>query len=207
MKKIIYYFSLLLIFFNLAVFTGCSKEKKYKTSVSGHVKEKNGNRKIAGAKVYLTELKSYTYNTVATFVDSAITDNNGYYKMTTSLPGDDYVIFASAKKYYSQNDRYNDVENLQDIKPGKDQVCNVELWPQAWLKIRFINQSGANFVNVNRTYGGSDIYVDEPDVTVFALVKGNDTTRLAYFVYPGGEPRSHFIYCPGLDTTYTEIFY
>ena len=46
-----------------------------------------------------------------------------------------------------------------------------------------------------------------PDATATAIVRGNETTKLVYFVYPGGEPRYHYKFCPGLDTTYTEIIY
>lgn len=201
---------LLLLVLSFITIASCNNKKKYETSVSGYVTEKYGDRKIAGAKVYLAELHFGTYTTNAAFVDSAETDTNGYYKMTGNLRGKDYVIFASAKNYNPQNDRYNDVENLKDITSGKDKACNVELWPHAWLKIRFVNQSGADELYVNPIAGTSfGFQISEPDVTVDATTRANDTTTIACFKYTDGN-RGSFqekVYCPGLDTTYTEIFY
>jgi len=190
--------------FLLALLAGCSK-RKYETSVFGYVVEKNGSRKLAGAKVYLVEDHQGTYSQTQTYHDSTVSGPDGSYSFNFNYGDGEYRVVAEAENYYPTP--LTDKTNRDLLKLGQSQSYNIELWAYAWLKLRFINKSGADFVNVNRTYGGSDFHIDDPDVTVVGLVKGNDTTRLTYFVYPGGQPNNDYIYCPGLDTTYHEITY
>lgn len=197
--------SLLAGLFLLALLAGCSK-RKYQTSVFGYVVEKNGSRKLAGAKVYLVEDHHGTYNVTQTYHDSTISGPDGHYSFKFNLGEGEFRVIAEAENYYPVTTPLHNRDSYL-LKLGQSQSYNIELWAYAWLKLRFINQSGADFVNVNRTYGGSDFHIDDPDVTVVGLVKGNDTTRLTYFVYPGGQPNNDYIYCPGLDTTYHEIIY
>ena len=199
---------LLLLFLSLVIVAGCNKKKKYETSVSGYVVEKNGSRKLAGAKVYLVEDHHSTYNVSQTYHDSTKSGSDGYYSFTFNHGDGDFRVIAEASNYYPivfEVDRSK--RGLLEL--GESQTYNVELWPYAWLKIRFLNQSGADGVTVNSLYGelyGYEIF-NEVDVTVVGLGIGNQNNTIAYWVYPERIHRIDTVYPPGLDTTYHEIIY
>jgi len=200
---------LLLLLLSLAIVAGCNKKKKYETSVSGYVVEKNGTRKLAGAKVYLVEDHHGTYAVNQTFHDSTTSGPDGSYSFQFNLGEGEFRVIAKAENYFPIKTPLHNRDHYL-LKLGESQSYNIELWAYAWLKLRFINQSGADGVNVNRLpgeYQGYQIW-GVNDATVVGLTRGNDTTRVVYFVHPpGGVPIHEFIYCPGLDTTYHEISY
>jgi len=187
-----------------AVLTSCEKKKKYETSVSGIVKEKNGTRIIAGAKVYLLKLYDSPYSNSGEKIDSAVTGKDGRYKFTFNEGHERFRVVAYAEDYYT-----NGEGGEANVEVGDNQTLNIELWPHAWLKVNFLNQSGASGVNVNRFYGevfGYQIYGQE-DATVIGQVLGNDTNDVNYFVYPEGKALQRAVYCSGLDTTFLQIIY
>ena len=184
--------------------TSCEKKKKYETSVSGIVKEKNGTRIIADAKVYLLRLYDGPYSNSGEKIDSAVTGKDGQYKFTFNEGHERFRVVGYAENYYT-----NGEGGEANVEVGDNQSLNLELWPHAWLKVNFLNQSGANGINVNRFYGeifGYQIY-NQNDATVIGQVKGNSINDVNYFVYPEGKALQESIYCPGLDTTFLQIIY
>jgi hypothetical protein len=193
--------------FLLALLAGCSK-RKYKTSVFGYVVEKNGSRKLAGVKVYLVEDQHGTYNVTQTYHDSTISGPDGHYSFKFNLGEGEFRVIAEAENYYPVTTPLHNRDSYL-LKLGQSQSYNIELWAYAWLKLRFINQSGADGVTVNRLVGehtGYQIF-GVNDATVTGLVRGNEAAEIDYFVFPGNVHHEEHVYCPGLDTTYHEIIY
>ncbi len=196
--------NLLLFCFLAYCLTSCTKSI-YETSISGHVVENNGTRKIPFAKVYLVETV-YTGSANDYYLDSLITNEEGYYHFDFNYGEGLYKIEGKAPYHYTNNE-YRTLK--PHIRVGELQTHNVELDPYAWLKIRFLNQSGADGVNVNRIYNnpyGYRIY-GKLDTTVLATTLGNGINFINYFVYPDGTPNEKQVFCPGLDTTYAQIIY
>lgn len=136
--------------------------------------------------------------------DSATTGPDGFYSFDFNFGDGTFKVIGEAKGYYKPY--HTQVENL---KAGEDHSYNLELWPHAWLKVNFVNQSGADGVNVNHFYGevfGYQIY-RVPDATVIGRVKGNSENDVNYFPQPEGRHHQATIYCLGLDTTFLQIIY
>jgi len=193
----------------LAVFlTACDKKKKYETFVSGYVVEKYGTRKLAGVKVYLVEEHHGTYAVNQTYHDSTISGPDGSYSFQFNLGEGEFRVIAEAENYFPIKTPLNN-RDLYLLKLGQSQTYNVELWAYAWLKVRFINQSGADGVTVNRLIGehtGYQIF-GVSDASVTGLVRGNEEAEIDYFIFPGNIHHEEHVYCLGLDTTYHEITY
>jgi len=101
------------------------------------VVEKNGTRKLAGAKVYLVEDHQGTYSQTQTYHDSAISGPDGSYSFSFNLGEGEYRVVAQTKNYYPTP--LTDKTNRDLLELGESQTYNIELWAYAWLKLRFIN--------------------------------------------------------------------
>ena len=201
-----YNFNIILYFLPvLIILSSCGEKKKYRTTISGLVIEKNGSRIVGGSTVYLIENEYHPYNTAETILDSVKTGPSGMYFFDFNHGEGYYKVAAYAENYYTNNTNGNLREN---IITGETQSLNIELWPYAWLKVRFVNSGSYLGVDVNPYYG--EIFgfqIRSPDSTVIGLTKGNTITDINYFTIPGSEHNRKSINCPGLDTTYLEITY
>lgn len=199
----------------LILLSGCQKVKDTRTTVSGYVVEENSTQKVPNAKVYLVENQYGTYSVGETFLDSTISDAQGFYRFDFDYgsPAGQYKVIAEAPNYYSLYESVGRINLRHHIEVGLSQHYNIKLWPHAWLKIRFLNESGAKGVDVNPFFGeafGFQVYGVE-DAFVKGKVKGNVSNTVNYFVFPAESPnyipRQKTVYCPGHDTTSLEIIY
>ncbi len=200
---------------SLLSFNSCKKEKENEgqTKVHGQILEKGSGKPIAGATVQLIENDYYTYNIEETIVQETLTDADGRYAFEFEADRDeDFKVAAYAPLYYTNNP---DGNLGRTVDNGKTQTQNVELVPYAWLKVRFINQTNADGVDVNPFAGesiiggatsGYQIY-NNPDATIIGLVYGNQDNNINYFPQPGGQPHQSTVYASAHDTTYHEITY
>ncbi len=193
---------------SLLSFNSCKKEKENEgqTKVHGQILEKGSGKPIAGATVQLIENDYRTYNTVETVHDETVTGPDGRYSFSFKAKGDYYKVAANAPMYYTNNP---DKQLDDNITIRKEQKLDVELVAYAWLKLRFLNQSGADGVDVNSVGAetfGYQIY-NSNDATVIAQAFGNQDNSIYYFPQPEGQPRISTVYALAHDTTYHEIIY
>ena len=207
----------LFIFMLLLIFASCNKEESSQTTVSGVVKARNGEAIIPNARVYLIkQVIKRSRNQIV--MDSTRADENGYYTFSFDYgpapnPGG-FRVKAEAPLYYSLDAKGGTAGEPQNyLQVGKTQTHNVELWPHAWLKMRFINQSGAYSVTTNSLFGtnsGFGLFLSQ-DETVTSICLGNADNRLVYFVTQQrlgpsiGNERT--VFCQGHDTAHIEITY
>ena len=201
----------------LLFFASCNKEQSTQTTVSGVVKARNGEAIIPFAEVYLMR-ETITRSVAQTILDTTIADAQGRYKFDFDYGegpnSGGFRLEAKAPLYYTfqaKGGTPGDPRNYLAV--GKTQTQNVELWPYAWLKMRFINQSGAYSVTTNSLFGtnsGFGLFLSQ-DETVTSICLGNAANRLVYFVTQQrlgpsiGYERT--VFCQGHDTAYIEITY
>lgn len=161
---------------------------------------------MAGAKVYLIEHIYHTYNTEEIRRDSTISGSDGSYSFDFNLGEGYFTVYAYKQNYYPIHSNDSEVE-IFDL--GEEQKYNLALWPHAWLKVRFLNDSGAHGVYMNPLFGepyGYEI-LNEADVTLTGLGVGNRENTIAYWIYPEREHHIDTVLPVGLDTLYHEIKY
>jgi hypothetical protein len=201
MKNQLYVFVLFLLF------ASCEKEQSTQTSVRGVVKERNGNRILAGAKVYLVKFTYGTFTNRRVKLDSTISNNQGQYNFTFDYGEGDFRVEAEYPRYFNLIIE-SDFSKQGFLDLGKSQVSNVELWPIAILKVRFIDLAGDNLgVDINGIFGGGGWQIREPDAIILAGVRGNLEEDIYYFPQPEGVPHQKTVHPSGNDTLYVEIQY
>ncbi len=197
---------------SLIALSSCEKEKEAETKVHGQILEKGSGKPIAGATVQLIENDYYTYNIDETIVQETVTRADGRYAFEFEADRDeDFKVAADAPLYYTNNP---DGNLGRTVDNGKTQTQNVELVPYAWLKIKFINESGADFINMNplegelRIAGATSGYqINVAEATIVAQAMGNEENEIDYFVYPGGQHTEVHFFASAHDTAYYEITY
>lgn len=201
MKNLVFLFSFCVIV------SSCEKESRTQTTVRGVVKERNGNRILAGAKVFLVKFESTTYTLRTIKMDSSISNSQGEFSFNFDYGEGDFRVEAEYPHYFNLI-RHTSKSARNLLTLGKSQVSNVELWPVATAKIRFINTSGNYIgVNVNPVYSGFGWQIREPDATIFTSLRGNIEEDIDYFPKPGGVHHEKIIYPTGNDTLNLEIEY
>jgi len=201
MKNLVFLFSF------CVVISSCEKDPSTQTTVRGVVKERNGHRILAGAKVYLVKFTYGTFTTRTVKLDSTISNNQGQYNFTFDYGEGDFRVEAEYPRYFKL---IIDADNSKRgyLTLGKSQVSNVELWPIAILKVRFIDLDGDNLgVDVNGIFGGGGWQIREADAIILAGVRGNLEEDIYYFPQPEGVPHQKRVYPSGNDTLYVEIEY
>lgn len=139
--------------------------------------------------------------------DSVISNANG----EVFLDGSEYD--PSDLKIYTRDTNYFDNwpgggPTYSVTEPFKKNPV-IELYPYAWVKLRFIKKSELHSIGVNSLPGQIfpfDIYTE--DTLLLSSAKGNTWNIITLYPYKNGQALPSYldsVYTPGHDTTYYEI--
>ena len=182
------------------------KEEPRKIVIQGHVTEYGTNAPLKGARIYLWCYSGQIFGpTNSAFVDSLVTDADGYFH-AEYLDKDlcDGIYLSAFKEGYFYRSDIDIISGVNDLK--------VEMRPESWLKIRTIPDQGGNSIIVagSNFYGGSgyNVYSWEGDMSRIFNTIGNEIKYIHW--YSGVDYAEHHedtIYLPRFDTTTYTIHY
>jgi len=201
MKK--QYFIFLICCLSLLI-TNCQKDEL--NGASGQVLNEATQKGVPNARAILYEAESSVLGPpLVTFVEEAITDEEGFYFFDADIDGNKtYKVSVKADTYY---------ESSLNAFPGDKMI---EMTPESIVQLHLKNISPTHSldrISVNNTFeggGGGPFFGEDIDTMVSGKVRGNRDIRIIWFVSTAGEESVSYnetIFAVGHDTIFYEITY
>ena len=167
----------------ISLFSACKKEVETRTQVSGIITQNNSDVPVQGALVTLAWMETFTFNRLYHTIDSAYTDQQGHYSITTDVHTDQrLLVYAEAEQHYTNLSR-----GLQsNASRGRSQIVDIPLIPYAWVRVHFVPTEGHDYVLVNRPNGGNQEYQIWTDTVIVSQIYGNQEVDIPCFFIKNG---------------------